>query len=488
MAAEDLTYPGEFILDKVELIGCGDDRIDLSLTVIQIDIYEDIESPVLQGRLTFTDNFGFVNTLPLVGQEHLRLKIRSPSVKSGGVFGEEQIIDRLFYVHNIVGSISDKPSVALITLEFTSVESIRNNRTVVDKILTGTYSDIAKGMLKGPLKTKKTVFVEPSSGIEKIIANRITPMDVLNYCKREAVSKEHGQATYKMFETLTGFHFRSLQSMYATESAQQYTLIDNDARNPDMTVNILAEYARIRDFKKSKNVNTMSGTLRGQFSSELVVHDIFNKDILTTTYDYFSQFEPDAINYTINTYHKKGAKAMYSKMAYDQEGSILSSATTKKFLASASIKDQATGSCACMTTGRGEYAYQSRNPSRWLQQRNATNQSLENGYVIDFSALGHTYMRAGQVVTVDLPRPAADKQLKKEQVDRFYNGPFLISAIHHKFDVTHKNGPTHMIYLRCVKDCVEEELEFTEALPTDIDDQFFKEDPVVEDFYLDEVA
>jgi len=45
-----------------------------------------------------------------------------------------------------------------------------------------------------------------------------------------------------------------------------------------------------------------------------------------------------------------------------------------------------------------------------------------------------------------------------------------------------------MMFMRCVKDCVEEELEFVEELPQDIDDTFFEEDPLVEEFYQDEIT
>ena len=97
--SDGVSYAGEFILEKCEIVSCGDDRVDVSKELQQLDIYEDIDSPVLQGNLVFTDNFGLVNNLPIIGQETLRLKIRTPSVMSGGSFGEEQIIDRLFYIN-----------------------------------------------------------------------------------------------------------------------------------------------------------------------------------------------------------------------------------------------------------------------------------------------------------------------------------------------------------------------------------------------------
>jgi len=481
--SEGMSYAGEFILEKCEIVACGDSRVDVSKEMMQIDIYEDINSPLLQGSLVFTDNFGLTNTMPIIGQEILRLKIRTPSITSGGAFGEEKIIDRQFYINKVNSVKSINPNVQAVSVDFISMEGIRNNRTIVDRILTGTYSDIAKQMLKSDLKTKKTVFVEESSGIKKIIANEKTPIDIILQCKREAVSKENGQPTYRFFETLTGFHFRSIQSMYADDAEQQYTIVENET-TLDGRPNHIAEFARIRDHNINRNPDTMSGTVNGQFSSELTVHDIFNKDIITTNFNYFDQFEPEAQNFTINTYHGKGANSMYSKTAYDQDGSNLGSTSIAKYVTSVSFKDQATGTDASLTTGDGKYAFQAPNHQRWLLAGKAFDESLKNGYVLDMTVLGHTYMRAGQVVTVNIPRPSGSKQPDQSALNRFYQGPFLVEAIHHNFLPDGANGPTHMMFMRCVKDCVEEELEFVDELPQDVDDTFFEEDPLVEDFYL----
>ena len=478
-----MSYAGEFILEKCEIVACGDSRVDVSKEMMQIDIYEDINSPLLQGSLVFTDNFGLTNTMPIIGQEILRLKIRTPSITSGGAFGEEKIIDRQFYINKVNSVKSINPNVQAVSVDFISMEGIRNNRTIVDRILTGTYSDIAKQMLKSDLKTKKTVFVEESSGVKKIIANEKTPIDIILQCKREAVSKENGQPTYRFFETLTGFHFRSIQSMYADDVEQQYTIVENET-TLDGRPNHIAEFARIRDHNINRNPDTMSGTVNGQFSSELTVHDIFNKDIITTNFNYFDQFEPDTPSFTINTYHGKGANSMYSKTAYDQDGSNLGSKSIAKYVTSVSFKDQATGTDASLTTGDGKYAFQAPNHQRWLLAGKAFDESLKNGYVLDMTVLGHTYMRAGQVVTVNIPRPSGSKQPDQSALNRFYQGPFLVEAIHHNFLPDGANGPTHMMFMRCVKDCVEEELEFVDKLPQDVDDTFFNEDPLIEDFYL----
>jgi len=271
--------------------------------------------------------------------------------------------------------------------------------------------------------------------------------------------------------------------MYADDAEQQYTIVENET-TLDGRPNHIAEFARIRDHNINRNPDTMSGTVNGQFSSELTVHDIFNKDIITTNFNYFDQFEPEAQNFTINTYHGKGANSMYSKTAYDQDGSNLGSTSIAKYVTSVSFKDQATGTDASLTTGDGKYAFQAPNHQRWLLAGKAFDESLKNGYVLDMTVLGHTYMRAGQVVTVNIPRPSGSKQPDQSALNRFYQGPFLVEAIHHNFLPDGANGPTHMMFMRCVKDCVEEELEFVDELPQDVDDTFFEEDPLVEDFYL----
>ena len=73
------------------------------------------------------------------------------------------------------------------------------------------------------LATKKNIVIEPSAGIKKFVSPNIRPLDVVKLAAKQAVSTFKGQSTYLFYETLKGFNFRTLASLYNLPSQLEYT-------------------------------------------------------------------------------------------------------------------------------------------------------------------------------------------------------------------------------------------------------------------------
>ena len=73
---------GEFVIDLAEIITVDGTQTNfLTGKVMNVTIFEDIENPYLTGNISFMDDHNVQNLLPLIGQELLKLKIRTPSMK-----------------------------------------------------------------------------------------------------------------------------------------------------------------------------------------------------------------------------------------------------------------------------------------------------------------------------------------------------------------------------------------------------------------------
>ena len=79
--AETLEKAGDFILDLAEIILVTGNFVPITDHVVGITLYEDIQSPLLAGTISFNDNANLKDLGPLLGQEILKLKIRTPSMK-----------------------------------------------------------------------------------------------------------------------------------------------------------------------------------------------------------------------------------------------------------------------------------------------------------------------------------------------------------------------------------------------------------------------
>ena len=69
---------------------------------------------------------------------------------------------------------------------------------------------------------KRPMYIEPTSGIKRLITTNEHPFDIIQTCASNAKSLKTKSPTYVFFENIRGFHFRSLDSMYAQKSIHTY--------------------------------------------------------------------------------------------------------------------------------------------------------------------------------------------------------------------------------------------------------------------------
>ena len=122
-----LSFAGEFEFEKVEIIAADGVTIDVKSQVMQITIFEDTFNAALHGEITFNDNFNLQNTLPLIGQELLRLKIKTPIFED-----DENSIDfteQVFALFELTNTTILNDNNQVHTMRYISMEHMRNQRT-----------------------------------------------------------------------------------------------------------------------------------------------------------------------------------------------------------------------------------------------------------------------------------------------------------------------------------------------------------------------
>ena len=132
--ADGLQGAGDFVVDELVLITTTGLRVNLLPNVVKIVLFEDIEQQCLTGTLTVQDSINLSSYAPIIGQEFLSMKIRTPSVQE-----EDGVIDftqNLFAVHSLTSREKVGNNVQLSNLSFVSLELIRNQRVKVRKSFT----------------------------------------------------------------------------------------------------------------------------------------------------------------------------------------------------------------------------------------------------------------------------------------------------------------------------------------------------------------
>ena len=146
-------FAGQFTLDTATIITADKQIVDVTAEVSEISIYEDTLNPVLSGTLVFSDNFNIQNMMPLIGQELLKLKIKTPSLED-----PDDVMDfteQVFFIHNIEAQFQTSATNQTLVLNFISMEAVikqRKKKSTIQKRKGAVYTLITK-LIKSRSKT-----------------------------------------------------------------------------------------------------------------------------------------------------------------------------------------------------------------------------------------------------------------------------------------------------------------------------------------------
>ena len=453
---------GDFDLEVAKLKTSSGKVIDLSASIIAITIFEDTGMSAITGNILLQDSFALTSLGPIIGQEYLYLKISTPTLTH-----ESAVIDftkNVFLVHSLENRTDVGNNVQMYVLNFSTSEIMKNQRTKLSQTFKGAYSEIVTSILQDFVDCRKDIYSEPSSGNKKIIAPNIRPFDVIGIATKEAISRKFEEPTYMFFETMKGYHFRSLASMYAEGPVMKYTTYVSGGNIIQSgpckgSTDIIKDLGNVLDYEVIANTDTLINYTTGTYASNLFVHDIFNKRFQKYGHDVFDSFPDERhIQSLAAKLHSRLDLdfPIYSDLVIEENGSKISDFPARTYVMPVTEHDTDEHSDAAHITSNNTYPFASYNPQNWVQRRNSQMMQLERGFVVNILTHGNTLINAGDIVELDLPYKAAIKTTKNEQSDRFYRGMFFIKRIRHDFDFTVAKHKTH---LTLVKDSLEDLLD-----------------------------
>jgi len=448
-----LQQAGDFTVDELSLITTSGLKVNLIPNVVKLTIFEDINQSCITGIITIQDSMNLSSHGPIIGQEFLSMKVRTSSVQEDA--GIIDFTENLLAVHSLTAREKIGNNVQLFNLSFVSLELVKNQRIKVRKSFTLPWSDIVLSMLVNQLQTKKNIFVEKTVGVKKYIAPNIRPLDVVNTARDQAVAIFKNSPTYLFYETLRGFNFRTLTSLYNEKPFMEYTTYEKGSLvGKNGVVDFIKDLNNVLGYEIVANNDTLLNYRTGMYGSELIKHDIRNKSILRKVYNYHDNFENED-HIVSGVTEGKTEHPLASSVALNPRGQRVSDFPARTYVVPTSMVNRSDGQHA---TPDNTYPYEPYGPEKWLQRRNSQMTQIKTGLTVNIICHGNTYVNAGQKVILNLPRSSALATTDSEINDRFYKGPFLIKNIRHDFDFG-KSPQKHTMIMSLVKDSIEEPLD-----------------------------
>ena len=444
-------YAGDFNLEEALLISPTGNVTDLltDVVIVEMNIFEDMFKSSITGSIIVTDTNDIVSKIPIVGQEYLTLKIRTPTLTL-----EKDIIDfteNPFAVHKISLRRELTTGGQTYELKFISQEAIKNSQRKISKSYSGNKAnigDIVFDLLsedKNGVQSSKEIFIEPTTGKRKYVIPNMNPFSAITTLSNEAVSKSQDgnnpSPHYLFFENKNGIHFRSLQSLYEQDAKDLFHVgdmgfdeeeIDGDPESGKLIQNfrrILAYEIRTR---KDLFLNSASGMLGGR----LITHDIYKKNYDVREYNYlddddFGQHkrlsdEGDAFRvYNVDRFESTDFSKAKTHL-------IPISKTTKNFDAHYTTSDELDGNS---DSNRLQETY---------LQRQSRLMEIGNGISIQMSVNGRTSLTVGDIIFITIPSIRGS-----DTENELYTGKYLVVKLRHTFS---KPLRQHEITMEVVRD------------------------------------
>jgi len=391
-----ITNSKNFDVKILDLINSGGQVVDLRKIFMEIQLFQDIYSPVMTGTILLQDGHDIFNNFYFCGNEYLKLSIDKPSLGKP--------IQKIFRVYKTGGRKPGSDSGQIFTLYFCSEELVFSNQKRVSKAYKSQKTvDIIKDILKNELKVddSKIGKLEGTSGVYDLVVPGMTPIEVIQWAASRSYDASK-KFCYFFYEDRDAFQFKSYNTLIKQKPLKTLkyeikTVEQDPANNKDS----------IDQFEIRGEFDTLKMMSHGGYASKLLSVDIFNQSF---KYNNYSIEIAEAQGNLLNKFKPINGLKNLDKVPITQTYDSL-------FLTNIAINDTA--------------SEKESDRDKWMMNRALHMMAMHNTK-INIIIPGDIFLRAGEVVKYEFPKfEGADKSGKT--LDEYRTGNYLISAICHKF-------------------------------------------------------
>ena len=429
--------PGTYNINSVII----DDVENTKWLISELNIYEDLLSPVMTGDMTIVDTHNLLSNLPIIEGSIIKIDLSCNSDDKAQATVDGGEIKGQFEVIKIKNRSKTKDNQQVYTIKFSSVGWSNNVRSRISRsYIQMSYSDIVEDIYNskftgdlvgldpfGDIEQKK-IDVEPTDGTFNVIIPRWKPITCFSWL---AGRSRKGEARNFLFwEDKEKFHFKSIESLMGEDPVAEYSVVIKNTEN----VGESAYYA-ISEYQYMDTGEVLYYGLEGMFGNRMIIHDICDKKL----FDYFPTGQ-EGDNYILKD--QFDYQTMFENTTHtDGEGlPLINKDITDTF-------SESPGN-ARLTVIPSHYKQWDETKNfeydKWVRERISQKATLK--YLkIRVWAVGIFKRKVGDIIKFNMPSPEYDNTSAKN--DPRLQGNYLITSLRHKFDVD-----KHIICMELLKD------------------------------------
>jgi len=398
-------FPQFGAIDDLSIVFADGSKQNIKGLLIDFSYYEDIFSFVVSGHLRLKDAAGIVERFGLTGKEFLTIDFG----RSRGDPRPAQTF-RLYSIpkRDPIGNLASE----FLDLHFCSEELLLSEQIKIVKSYKGMeISNMIRGILRDYLKvgsTKNSIIQDTIGKYDFIIPTK-KPLEAISWLSTYALPSVNGGADMLFFETVWGFYFQSLGTLYQQEPIATYKYDQKSLTGQSFNESSIS----VLDVEFIKTFDSLDEIKSGSFANRLISLDPITRTRTVTDFDY-------------NKY-----KGTASKM---NPGNLLSASRNRLGLTQ---NEAYAGSLKVVTSNSNQKhklpkdAQLSVAEDIFIEKTvpNRTAQlALINHTKLKIKIPGNSLLSAGDTINFDLLSYIGGANRK---LDKLYSGKYLVTAIRH---------------------------------------------------------
>lgn len=444
---EVIATAGDVKIDVAKIHNVREGNVlDIRNFIGEINLYEDLFSPTLMGNIVLSDSKNLITAFPILGSELLTLKLRTTQFDEEK---EEAIIYKTFQIYSIENRQLSTDREQSYILSFMSTEGYLDQSVSLSKTFRGKTDELLVEIFEDNLSTdrvidapgnKTPIFVLDAPHQSKVTFTACfwSPMRTFNYISKLAKGAINESTDFLFFETNKAFYFTTVETLIAEQLANglfdEYFL-----EQPGLT------------YKRRQNGYTYTGTeLPTVFT---VIEDITipkTMDLIESQDSGFYSSAARAFNFTTGQHYETVWDAKKNMPSFKMTGPglpIPSGVVTNPYANQMFIP--------LNSYLYDDFEYKEEHISQVLFRK--TYLSSLNQYKFRMEIPGRTDIEVGRLIWVNFPNTVekTDADIGEDNIafDKLLSGPYLITAIRHKFD-----NKRHTIIAEIVRNGLQESL------------------------------
>lgn len=438
ISENDLEFAGAYRLRNVYLYTSSGERIEITDTVGELNLYSNIYSPFLTGNIIFTDTLDLIDKTPFIGEETLSFEFFTPGVDSNFVINNEEFPLKITRIASVKGNEKTQSYV----MEFASPEFKRNNRVRCKSAYRGGYDEMVEKILRNDLKTSKKILLEPTQYNQKIVGSMMQPSELIQILSNRSISTVFNTAGYLFFEDFFNtFHYRSYTSLYYNLKGKEKQPYISYNTEPVISHSVESQLRRVKSYDINRSYDHTVNTRSGMYASRLIEHDSHTKTYKERNFNYKGEFEK-------SEHLSSSIRSKQQLLAYegyvDEFGNTLFDFPDAKIFTSFTSGDVVHNETS---NGTVTFPYNSAPIDDYTQRVTSTHQSMKN-CVLSLTVHGLTTLIPGMVI--DFNAPSIDSHQQEDTTAQYYSGHYVITKVRHR--IVSGAESYHETILECVKD------------------------------------